>query len=118
MKKKIKKQWIEALRSGIYKQGYEELRSGDRSSYCCLGVLCDLYDKAHKRTYWKLDPEMNVFTMMDNWQFLPHKVVKWAGLESCNPEIPTRDGKTYSLSELNDNLIDFNEIATIIERNL
>lgn len=35
-------EWIAALRSGKYQQGYGQLREFD--SYCCLGVACDLYD--------------------------------------------------------------------------
>lgn len=33
-------QWVEALRSGKYKQGKGCLRYGD--NYCCLGVLCEV----------------------------------------------------------------------------
>ena len=33
------KKWIEALRSGKYKQGRDRLQS-DVNSYCCLGVAC------------------------------------------------------------------------------
>lgn len=35
-----KKKWVEALRSGKYKQGKEALCFGDK--YCCLGVLCEI----------------------------------------------------------------------------
>jgi hypothetical protein len=34
----LKAKWIEALRSGAYRQGRGQLKFGDR--YCCLGVLC------------------------------------------------------------------------------
>lgn len=34
------RKWIEALRSGEYKQGRNQLRTGD--SFCCLGVACDI----------------------------------------------------------------------------
>lgn len=40
MDAKLKAQWVEALRSGKYKQGQASLRRGD--SYCCLGVLADI----------------------------------------------------------------------------
>ncbi len=33
--------WIEALRSGKYKQGRDLLRKDDE--YCCLGVACDIF---------------------------------------------------------------------------
>lgn len=41
MKKRLKKQWIKALRSGEYKQGQHRLRSS-KDEFCCLGVLCDI----------------------------------------------------------------------------
>ena len=37
----IKRRWVEALRSGNYKQGTMYLRDQE-SGYCCLGVLCDV----------------------------------------------------------------------------
>ena len=38
--KELHESWIKALRSGKYKQGRRQLRSGDK--YCCMGVLCDI----------------------------------------------------------------------------
>ena len=48
-KKNIVQEWIDALRSGKYKQGSHALRipskvKGEPDSYCCLGVLCDIVD--------------------------------------------------------------------------
>lgn len=34
--------WIEALRSGEYRQGRGRLRNVTGTEFCCLGVLCDL----------------------------------------------------------------------------
>ena len=44
MKPEIKKLWLEALRSGEYKQAQKFLgfRSTGQPERCCLGVLCDL----------------------------------------------------------------------------
>lgn len=39
-KKDIQK-WIDALRSGEYKQTKETLQ--DKNGFCCLGVACDLF---------------------------------------------------------------------------
>lgn len=43
--KKVKEQWIAALRSGKYKQGVEALKRvfqpGAQPEYCCLGVLAE-----------------------------------------------------------------------------
>lgn len=43
MNKEIKEKWLEALRSGEYKQGREHLRD-ESNQFCCLGVLCDIVD--------------------------------------------------------------------------
>ena len=42
----LTKNWLEALRSGEYKQGMFALRSGD--TFCCLGVLADIRKKQKK----------------------------------------------------------------------
>ncbi len=49
MNKEVKDKWIEALESGKYKQGQENLRKGDK--YCCLGVLCDIIDTSKWYSY-------------------------------------------------------------------
>lgn len=40
MDKALKAQWVNALRSGEYRQARERLRQ--TGAYCCLGVLCTL----------------------------------------------------------------------------
>lgn len=49
MNSDIKRRWIEALRSGQYKQGRAALRrppygKDTQDTYCCLGVLCDIIE--------------------------------------------------------------------------
>lgn len=41
--KKIKEDWLNALKSGKFKQGFGELVSGDR--HCCIGVLGEIHPK-------------------------------------------------------------------------
>jgi hypothetical protein len=41
MNRELKQQWIDALRSGKYRQGRGALRSDD-GEYCALGVLADI----------------------------------------------------------------------------
>ncbi len=41
MEASLKAKWIEALRSGKYKQGRWALRTKP-DHFCCLGVLCDV----------------------------------------------------------------------------
>jgi hypothetical protein len=50
MNVELKAKWVEALRSGSYKQGKGRLRTTD-NTFCCLGVLCDIIDA----TKWKLN---------------------------------------------------------------
>lgn len=40
MDREIGMKWVEALRSGKYKQGKGALHNAD--SFCCLGVLCEV----------------------------------------------------------------------------
>lgn len=44
----ILKEWIEALRSGKYKQGKMQLKLAHKKGdqFCCLGVLCDIIDNS------------------------------------------------------------------------
>lgn len=44
--------WVEALRSGKYKQGTGNLYRHDSDSYCCLGVWCDVHYSEYKE-HWK-----------------------------------------------------------------
>lgn len=50
MNEELKQKWIEALRSGKYKQGHGQLRDLD-NRYCCLGVLCDVQGRKWRRQY-------------------------------------------------------------------
>src|SRR5688572_23859842 len=55
MKKRFKKQWLTALRSGKYKQTKHYLRTD--AGFCCLGVLCDVVkDKLKSGEDWTTDP--------------------------------------------------------------
>lgn len=56
MNKELKNKWIEALRSGKYKQGKGALRTGDIENphYCCLGVLCAIsLEKIKGEVMWE-----------------------------------------------------------------
>ena len=60
MKKKLKQQWVAALRSGEYHQAKEYLHVPD-VGYCCLGVLCDIVDD----TGW-VDKDRHAYTFDNN----------------------------------------------------
>lgn len=115
MNKKVKKKWVEALRSRKYKQCYGQLREVDDDNkvigHCCLGVLCDLYDK---KGWGKVFHDCQIE--------LPEEVAKWAGLETTDPIISKRfESEKWCgglATTLNDTGKKFHEIADFIERNL
>lgn len=109
-------EWVEALESERYQQTQSQLRCGD--AFCCLGVACDLYDKAGGAGHWSTcaDPNIFVFTAEDGADdeesyTLPDPVADWLGIErkqtfkACLPE---------ALALLNDAGFSFKEIAKFI----
>lgn len=68
-------EWIEALRSGRYKQGMHVLRDGDK--FCCLGVAADLAgaewephtDKLHGTVYIVEGHEATLASHDDNARY-------------------------------------------------
>ena len=116
MKPNIKEKWINALRDGSYKQGRDRLKVND--TFCCLGVLTDLYIK-EKQQYWETQADgLGCFEY--NISILPDSVVNWAGLTNKSPEITTigKNGikRTTHLTTLNDSGCSFDEIANFIEK--
>lgn len=110
MRESVKKKWADALRSGEYQQCGGALRNGD--SYCCLGVLCDVYRKTRHKGKWS-GSRFEVDTVGDKSE-LPIPVYKWAGLDSADPEI----GGEYA-TILNDEIgADFKTIAKLIQKGL
>lgn len=114
MNQEIKTKWIEALKSGKYKQGREHLRAGD--DFCCLGVLCDIYkNQSTEKVEWESPDRGNVYSILNHSGVLPKPVQEWAELDSENPI--TGDAG-HSLAHLNDTGKSFLEIADLIEKNL
>lgn len=122
MKEEIKTKWLEALRSGKYKQGRTCLRNSDVDTheYCCLGVLCDLYKDTEGGNWTDHDSFVD---NRGNWEsvYLPLAVIGWAGLSDNNPEIneiTDQDFAPTSLAGANDYGLSFLKIADIIEKEL
>ncbi len=121
MNPEIKKRWVEALRSGEYRQGTHALKqvvydaTGEQYvKYCCLGVLCDLHQKATALSLWRSDTQRGVQTYCDSLCYLPCDVFAWAGLQSHDPMV-----EDSSLSCLNDaGGFTFDMIADKIEEHL
>lgn len=100
----IKKQWIDALRSGKYKQGKYHLYDEVDNTYCCLGVLCKIiYPTKDIRDLSQYGKE----------EVPSDDIVNISGLFRNNPITPRG-----SLAYLNDSGKSFNEIADIIEEYL
>lgn len=124
MKKDVKKRWVEALRSGDYKQGKGCLHPKE-DTYCCLGVLTDLFIKENPNFTWVWNVEDECFSNYDHFihageEFLREEVVGWAGLDDSCPV--SKDGT--ALADYNDGRTAyppntskiFAEIADIIEK--
>jgi hypothetical protein len=107
MNKELKEKWIQALRSGKYKQGHLFLRNS-RNGFCCLGVLCDVYNN----TDWipSYNPETSYsYKTGTGLSLIPKEVAT---------EIGITDEQQNQLSVRNDTGKSFIEIADYIERNL
>ena len=138
MNQEVKRLWVEALRSGEYEQGTGDLRTGTRT-FCCLGVLCDIYHKQTGLGSW--DVLSNRFYLNDGVQDyvdqeLPHAVIDWSGVEDEAVTLTITDEELYRLTgrsrnelsmppekdpnliDLNDNGVDFEAIARVIEEAL
>lgn len=127
MKKNIAEKWVKALRSKRYKQGRGALKykTGKSIRHCCLGVLCELYQKEHKRKLptvidkdlFNLDiPKRSKVTTFDSeYGDLPEKARRWAGMKSEDGYIKSTG---ECLTAINDDGSNFNKIAEIIEKNM
>lgn len=93
--------WVEALRSGEYQQTTMSLRNGDK--FCCLGVLCDLYNP-------------------NGWSKINFEDYNYGGKREMPPiqvtEATTPTLNFRRLAEMNDDGSDFPTIAAEIERDL
>jgi hypothetical protein len=110
MNQQIKQKWLEALRSGKYQQAKDTLRNESR--FCCLGVLCDIHAQETGNS-WSED---NRYLL--NFEALPEDVVRWAELNSDDPEVRDGYNRASALSQLNDWGYSFAEIADLIEASL
>ena len=117
MNANVRASWVEALRSGAYRQGTDALRQRKDDgidSFCCLGVLCDLAERAGVVTHYQ-DEYLHLYGAEANGGSLPDEVIEWAGLDSPDPSIEY-DGSMPDLSELNDHYqLSFKRLADLIE---
>jgi hypothetical protein len=98
MTPELKATWIEALRSGKYKQGREYLYRSN-GEFCCLGVLCDVLDPTDWR---KSEVTDTAFTYRRSSSWAPASVID-----------ELDQGKLIAMND--DQLASFDEIADYIE---
>lgn len=107
----FKAKWLEALRSGRYRQTRDKLR--DKVGFCCLGVACDISGKGT----WKA-------SLSSNGKQMQMFVSPYGSSKTCIPyplleEIGLTEAEHKSLANLNDSRkATFANIADWIERNL
>lgn len=125
MKKDVAKKWVSALRSKKYKKGLRALKVKTKTGvvrHCCLGVLCELYQKEHGKKlrvatreaelYEKLPRRCSVYSFAKNAHSLPATVMRWAGIENSDGAL--KGPRYITLSNVNDNGYSFEKIANII----
>lgn len=102
----VKARWLEALRSGRYRQGLGALRPSS-TRFCCLGVLCDILEPEG----WRQSSNMDFKHLEFN--FMP-------GQSTYGKAGMTGDemGDMDTLSRMNDEGQSFEQIARWIEENL
>jgi hypothetical protein len=112
------KKWVKALLSGEYTQGQGALRDG--STFCCLGVLCDVYKKETGKGTWESEDgsrmEFRPPTEGSEYGVLPESVRVWAGLNTNDGGFTGKNGlpESDNLADRNDDGVPFKNIARII----
>lgn len=123
MNKRVKRKWLKALRSGQYWQGIDQLVncSPNKDSFCCLGVLTNLYCEERNLDFESRANVLDVAApeVVSRWADIP----EWDGsadgstqaiLAGMNdgfpPDIVVRSGEAKRKS--------FKQIANWIEKNL
>jgi hypothetical protein len=113
MNKNIMKKWTKALKSGKYRKttgALCKISKQGNASYCCLGVLTDLFNKEHT-------PDKQ--RQLIGCGVLSSSVMKWAGIKSATGMLDYNSKET-SLTDLNDckkGKRSFKRMADIIEKN-
>ena len=124
--KQKKQEWIDALRSGKYKQTDSVLHDG-HGAFCCLGVLCDITPDMVTKTdggfMCKIDGNLTMSALPDS---LANKYgITNFGLitNTDNNELAeygikniVNNSLEVVLSDLNDRGMSFIEIAGVIEK--
>lgn len=124
MNPEVKEKWLAALRSGDYRQGTLRLRwkstAATPDTFCCLGVLTDLYHKETGKGEWQVGSANDGYIFKDGEQMdvsgPTPRACYWAGI---NPDDTNNASVIGRLMGMNDHdRKNFNQIADWIEGNL
>lgn len=123
MKEEIKEKWVTALTSGEYAQGQRALNTNN--TFCCLGVLCDLYAKAHGMEWTPNEDFPDRFALeFPDIPFFPKygmpdsRVYEWAGINMSYTNDESSFDFVNDLATANDAGATFAEIADRITKTL
>lgn len=123
MNREVTQAWVDALRSGDYRQTRGVLSRVDMDGskgFCCLGVLCNLAVKAGLIPPPEHDPARGV-DIYDRSYLRPSELVHWwVGMPYLTVDtpqgLPGLQGQTIPLETLNDtHNFSFDQIADAIE---
>ena len=116
MKEQVAKTWVEALRSGDYKQTTGVLYDG--KGYCCLGVLCCLMGYKFEKAEGSWSVVGSRKTKDDACKLVPPwEIVEKVGMASNNGQIYFDTDEYVVLAGMNDEGQSFETIADFIEEN-
>jgi hypothetical protein len=103
----------DALESGEFTQTKHCLR--DDSGHCCLGVACEVFNRATKHGEWS-PHRTGTYRFLGEAEILPIEVAEWFGMEEHgNLRAPYMDNNNGTcLTSLNDNGETFQQIAARI----
>jgi hypothetical protein len=123
MDRELVKRWIDALRSGEYRQGMGTLRKGNE--YCCLGILAELihgkdcwYKRGAQEDGWTSAiycyiPVGGLAEILDFGEMLDVMDAELVGLSSLYSDLTQE-----RLSHMNDSGCSFEKIADYLEAHL
>jgi hypothetical protein len=132
-------QWIDALRSGNYQQGHNQLVKRGKYEkhwkFCCLGVGCDIAEEADivkkvKRSSFSysemgfFDPGRELDTANYSFTSMPYLLTKWLGWDELGLPFKKIPGALTDISYIEPTLMKLNDaeefsfekIADFIER--
>ena len=111
MNKTAVKKWIDALRSGDYKQCRDQLRIND--TFCVVGVLCDLHLKETKNEWLQSIGGEYAYNNEAFIEEAPPEVESWIGDEFME----RLNSQEIDIMCCNDSGMSFEDLADLIEAN-